>query len=223
METYKINLDSNLTKDYESFRSATSGIFTHRGNDYPVVNHSKKDFSLLTIMYDGKEKITLAVNLQDYYVYGFLFNNKCYAFKGTEKEELIAAGIKVPIEEIPFGDAYFEIGAGGIEKKVEAEVVSSEVILSSIDFIVNINNSWDDKREHILRVFWALVEGIRFCGISNVVQTLFNSTEKVNTTYAYFFYMAERWEKTSIGNAYLGKMDKSIAVYDLRPMEPKKK
>ena len=220
MKTYKINLDSNLTSDYENFRNETSGTFEHRKNTYRVVNRSKKDFSILTIIYNGKEKITLVVNLQDYYVYGFLFNDKCYTFKGSEKEELIAAGIKVPIEEIPYGDAYFEIGAGGIEKKVEAEVVSSKAILSSIDFIVDLNKSWDEKREHILRVFWALVEGIRFCGISNVIQTLFTSTdEQINTTYAYFFYMAERWEKISIGNAYMGKMDKSIAVYDLRPME----
>ena len=109
-------------------------------------------------------------------------------------------------------------GSDGVEDKVCKELVTSQDILSSIDFIVDMNNSWEDKREYLLRVFWTLVEGVRFSGISDIVQNLFNNKEQ-SITYNYFFYMAERWEKISVGNAYLGRLDKSIAVYDLRPLE----
>jgi len=213
---YELNLDSNLTSCYEEFRADTSKIFSYAESNYPVVYLSITEFAKVTIKYYRESKMTLIVNLQDYYVFGFIINDKCYAFKGVDKN-LREAGFKVD-EVIPYGDAYYEIGKGGIEEKVCNETVTFKDIVSSIDYIIDMNHSWEDKKEYLLRVFWTLVEGVRFNGISDVVQGLING-KPLSVTYRYFFFMAERWEKISVGNAYLGDLDKSIAVYDLRPLE----
>ena len=220
IEEYFLRLDPQLTSDYQAFRSKTSTPYTYNNQTYPVVHLSSSDFAKLTVQHEGESKLTLIVNLQDYYVFGFLIKGLCYAFKGVEIK-LQEAGFDVK-EVIPYGDAYFDIGTPEVERQVRGEVVSAEIILSSIDFITTMENSWDQKREHLLRVFWALVEGVRFSGISDVVQSLFDPPTNVTestVTYDYFFYMAERWEKISVGNAYLGKLDSSVAVYALRPLE----
>lgn len=216
MKNYQLRLNSNLKSDYEAFRKDTSKPFSHRSQTYPVVYLTADSYATLSIEYKEEKKLTLIVNLQDYYVFGFLIDNKCYSFKSVD-EKLKQANFDVK-EVIPYGDAYFEIGKGGIEDKVCGQLVSSKDILAAIDFITDMNNSWESKREYLLRVLWTLVEGIRFSGISDLVQNLFNNKSEI-ITYRYFFYMAERWEKISVGNAYLGRLDKSIAVYDLRPLE----
>ncbi|NER96709.1 MAG: hypothetical protein F6J86_23165 [Symploca sp. SIO1B1] len=173
-------------------------------------------YAKLSIESRGEQKLTLIVNLQNYYVFGFLIDDKCYSFRGVD-EKLRNAGFEVE-EVLPYGDAYYQIGESGVEESVCGQLVSAEDIRTSIDFIIDMSKSWESKRQHLLRVFWALVEGIRFSGISDIVYNLFNG-ESEKVTYRYFFYMAERWEKLSVGNAYLGRPDKSIAVYDIRPLE----
>ena len=98
-------------------------------------------------------------------------------------------------------------------------MVSLGALQNSIDRVVDLTIDWTDKNEDLLRVFWCLVEGIRFSEISNIVHELIVDNP-YNTTFAYFYYMAERWAELSVGAAYSGKVDKSIAVYELHRLQP---
>lgn len=219
MKAYQLRLDNHLSDDYQTFRQATSKPYSHKDNTYPVVYLSENDFAILTLSSTGTKDLSLVVNLQNYYVYAFIIEKQCYAFDGLTKS-LEKAGITVDTE-LPYGEAYYEIGSDGVEASVRQESVTVAAIISAITQIQDMSLSWLDKKPDILRLFWAMIEGIRFSGISDTVQTLLNSPTPPAATvqYDYFFYMAERWEKISIGNAYLGKEDDSIAVYDLRPLE----
>ncbi|MDE5068208.1 MAG: hypothetical protein O4861_04385 [Trichodesmium sp. St16_bin4-tuft] len=166
-------------------------------------------------MSSNNSLLTLIVNLEFYYVYGFKIDNQYFAYEGEAFDSLNKAGFNIPDEnKIPYGDAYYQIGTREQIDSVCQESVSLEALQNSISRVVDLNIEWTDKNEDLLRVFWCLVEGIRFNEISNIVNELV-AGKPCNITFAYFYYMAERWAKLSVGSAYLGKLDKSIAVYEL--------
>jgi len=101
---------------------------------------------------------------------------------------------------------------------VGQESVSFEALLTSLTRVADLSLTWTDKNEDLLRVFWCLVEGIRFSEISNIVYDLI-SGKSYNTIFAYFYYMVERWVELSVRTAYSGKVDKSIAVYELHRLQ----
>lgn len=218
--TYTLTLDSeHFLTDYATFREATSQNFSYKGNDYPAVYKTSDDYAYLTI-YSGQDELTLIVNLEFYYVYGFRIADAYYAYEGEAYDALTAAGWDIPeANKIPYGDAYYQIATYEQIDAVCQETVTLDALQNSIHRVVDTSIAWTDKNEDLLRVFWCLVEGVRFSEISYCVNKLI-SGENYNTTFAYFYYMAERWAELSVGAAYSGKMDKSIAVYELHRLEP---
>lgn len=248
--SYTITLDPvTFIKEYNCFRKATSGEYSYTTKTYDnkekkisyrAVDKSSSDYAFLNIAIPNGVTLTLIVNLEFYYVYGFLIDDKVFAYgppqkdipkkDGKEPQEseavrgLRQAGFEIAEENIlPFGDAYFQIANEDQRLNVANTRVTIEDILTSIETIVDLSIPWDDKREDLLCVFWSLIEGIRFNGISHTIYDLLvGNTQEVS--YSYFYYMAERWAELSIGAAFSGKVDKSIAVYELHRLQipPKK-
>ncbi len=218
-KSYDLNLKQDqFLGDYTTFREATSQNFEYKGNNYPSVFLDSDQYAYLNISSNGK-KLTLIVNLEFYYVYGFTIEGQNFAYEGEAYDSLIKASFDIPdSNKIPFGDAYYQIGSYEQIDAVCQESVSLENLQNSISRIINLTIEWTDKREDLLRVFWCLVEGIRFKEISFVVNQLIEG-KNYNVTFAYFYYMAERWAELSVGAAYSGKVDKSIAVYELHRLE----
>ena len=218
--SYDLTLDSdNFLNDYETFRDATSQDFKYNDQEYPAVYLNSDDYAFLNIHSDGTQ-LTLIINLQYYYVYGFKIDDQYFAYEGEAYEALNKAGFDIPeANKIPYGDAYYQIGTYEQIDAVCQENVTLETLQNAISTVADLSVKWTDKNEDLLRMFWCLVEGIRFSGISSVVDKLIKG-EPYNVTFAYFYYMAERWAKLSIGNAYEGKTDSSIAVYELNRLKP---
>ncbi len=225
IQAYNLTLNKDqFLDDYSVFRSATSQNFKYNGNDYPAVYLDSDQYAYLNIISKQDEnepvELTLIVNLEFYYVYGFKIDYQYFAYEGEAFEALNEAGFNIPeSNKIPYGDAYYEIGTDEQIYNVGQETVSLKAIQDSLARIVDLDIAWTSKNEDLLRAFWSLVEGIRFSEISDTVHTLI-SGEPFNTTFAYFYYMAERWAELSVGAAYSSKMDKSIAVYELHRLEP---
>lgn len=214
--SYNITLDTlNFIKEYNAFRHATSSDYIYNEKTYRSVDRSSDDYAYLNIVIPNGATLTLIVNLEFYYVYGFQIGDQLFAYKGEAYESLSTMGFTIPEENtLPFGDAYYEIANEDQRLTVSNQQVEIEEILTSIERVVDLSIDWSDKREDLLRIFWSLVEGIRFVGISKTVYDLLcGHTQRV--TYNYFYYMAERWAELSIGAAHSGKVDKSIAVYEL--------
>lgn len=218
--SYNLTLESGqFLNDYKTFRDATSQDFKYNDYEYPAVYLSSNDYAYLNIQSNGTQ-LTLIINLQYYYVYGFVIDGQNFAYKGEAYEALTSAGFDIPKANIiPYGDAYYDIGTDEQIDAVCQENVSLEVLQQAIANVADLNIAWTDKNEDLLRMFWCLVEGIRFSGISDVVDKLVTG-DSYNVTFAYFYYMAERWAKLSLGNAYEGKGDSSIAVYELNRLKP---
>lgn len=232
---YKLTLDAEkLYSDYTAFRNATSNEYTYGEKKYRSVDGTDTQYAYLTIEASGTSPLTLIVNLEFYYVYGFLIKERVFAYgadpsKSNPKESeaykgLIAAGFTIDDKDIiPFGDAYYEISNDTQRDEVADETVTIDAIITSLSRISDLAIHWDDKREDLLRVFWSLVEGVRFSGISRIVSSLLAGKER-NCTYGYFYFMAERWAELSTGAAFEGKIDRSIAVYELHRLDiPKRK
>ena len=219
-KSYDLNLEQDqFLQDYTTFRTATSQNFTYNKNNYPAVYLDSDQYAYLNI-YSNKSQLTLIVNLEFYYVYGFKIDNQYFAYEGEAFDSLNQAGFTIPeANKIPYGDAYYQIGTYEQIDSVCQESVSLEALQNSIDQVVDLTIKWTDKNEDLLRVFWCLVEGIRFSEISNIVHELI-AGDPYNTTFAYFYYMAERWAELSVGAAYSSKVDKSIAVYELHRLQP---
>ena len=212
-------LISNNSDNYTTFREATSQNFNYNGNDYPAVYMDSKEYAYLNI-YSEANLLTLIVNLEFYYVYGFKIDDQYFAYEGEAFDSLNQDGFTIPeANKIPYGDAYYEIGSDEQIDSVRQESVSLESLQNSISRVVDLSIKWTDKNEDLLRVFWCLVEGVRFSEISNIVNELI-AGNPYNITYSYFYYMAERLAELSIGAAYSGKVDKSIAVYELHRLQP---
>lgn len=219
VKSYDLNLNQGqFLDDYQSFRDATSQNFSYNGNDYPAVYLDGDQYAYVNI-YSASDPLTLIVNLEFYYVYGFVIDNQYFAYKGEAYDSLTAAGFYIPEDNIiPYGDAYYEIGTTAQIDAVCQENVSLNTLQAAISNIVDLSIAWTDKNEDLLRLFWCLVEGVRFAGISSVINTLLEG-KPYNTTFAYFYYMAERWAEISVGAAYSGKVDKSVAVYELHRLQ----
>ena len=217
--SYDLTLESSqFLNDYTTFRDDTSQTFKYNDSDYPAVYLSSDDYAYLNIHSDGTD-LTLIVNLQYYYVYGFIIDGQYFAYQGEAYDALTSAGFTIPEANIiPYGDAYYDIGTDEQIDAVCQENVSLEVLQQAIDNVADLSIAWTDKNEDLLRMFWCLVEGIRFSEISYVVNQLV-SGDSYNVTFSYFYYMAERWAKLSYGNAYEGKGDSSIAVYELNRLK----
>lgn len=216
---YYLNLNQDEFLDnYKTFRDATAKNFSYQGQDYPAVYMGSDQYAYLTI-YSSSDQLTLIVNLEFYYVYGFKIEDQYFAYQGEAYDSLTKAGFYIPTANIiPFGDAYYEIGSEQQINSVCQESVSLENLQQSIARVADLSIAWTSKNEDLLRMFWCLVEGIRFQEISGIVNTLIAS-EPYNITFAYFYYMAERWAELSVGAAYSGKVDKSIAVYELHRLQ----
>lgn len=219
-KSYNLNLNQEqFLNDYTTFRTATSQNFSYNDNHYPAVYMDSDMYAYLNI-YAGANKLTLIVNLEFYYVYGFKIDDQYFAYQGEAFDSLNQAGFNIPqANKIPYGDAYYQIGTYAQIDSVCKEFVSLDALQKSILRVVDLSLAWTDKNEDLLRVFWCLVEGIRFSEISNIVNELI-SGNAYNVTFAYFYYMAERWAELSVGAAYSGKVDKSIAVYELHRLQP---
>lgn len=219
-KSYDLELDQDLfLTNYAAFRAATSQNFTYNGIIYPAVSLDADQYAYLNI-FSPKSQLTLIVNLEFYYVYGFKIADIYFAYEGEAYDALIKAGFIIPETNIiPYGDAYYQIGTPEQIAAVCQESVSLEALQNSIDRIVDLALLWTDKNEDLLRLFWCLVEGIRFSEISNIMNKLI-AGNPFNTTLGYFYYMAERWAELSVGAAYSGKVDTSIAVYELHRLQP---
>ena len=220
INSYDLNLKEGLfLDDYDAFRSATSQNFSYNGNDYPAVYMDSDQYAYVNI-YSNEDLLTLIVNLEFYYVYGFKIDDQYFAYKGEAYNALTEAGFDIPDSNIiPYGDAYYEIGSDEQIDSVCQETVTLEALQNAISSVIDLSIKWTDKNEDLLRLFWCLVEGVRFSEISYVVNQLIES-KPYNVTFAYFYYMAERWAELSVGAAYSGKVDKSIAVYELHRLQP---
>jgi hypothetical protein len=219
-KSYDLTLEQDqFLNDYATFRAATSQNFTYNKNNYPAVYMDGDQYAYLNIT-SNKSQLTLIVNLEFYYVYGFKIDNQYFAYEGEAFDSLNQAGFTIPeANKIPYGDAYYQIGTYAQIDSVCQESVTLKALQNSIDQVVDLTIDWTDKNEDLLRVFWCLVEGIRFSEISTIVHELI-AGNPYNTTFAYFYYMAERWAELSVGAAYSSKVDKSIAVYELHRLQP---
>lgn len=218
--SYTIHLDPlNFIKEYNAFRHATSSDYIYNEKTYRAVDKTSEEYAYLTFVIPEGDTLTLIVNLEFYYVYGFQIEGQLFVYEGEAYTGLTDAGFDIPKENtLPFGDAYYQIADENQRLTVANQQVAIEDIFTSIERVVNLSLPWNDKREDLLCVFWSLVEGIRFTGISKTVYDLLcGHTQRV--TYNYFYYMAERWAELSIGAAYSGKIDKSIAVYELHRLD----
>jgi hypothetical protein len=217
--SYDFHLNTaQFLDDYTTFRNATSQIFKYNDTDYPAVYLDSSDYAYITI-YSDAAPLTLIINLEYYYVYGFQIDDQIFAYEGEAYADLTKAGFTIPKSNIiPYGDAYYEIGTDAQIDSVCQESVILEALQNAIANVVNLNIAWTDKNEDLLRVFWCLVEGIHFQEISSIVYDLIQN-KPYNVTFAYFYYMAERWAELSVGAAYSGKIDNSIAVYELHRLE----
>ena len=217
--SYDLNLNQGqFLDDYNTFRTATSQDFYYNDNNYPSVYLSSDDYAYVNI-YSKSDPLTLIVNLEFYYVYGFVIDQQYFAYEGEAYNSLTEAGFYIPKENIiPYGDAYYEIGTTQQIDSVCQENVSLDALQNAIAQVVDLSVAWTDKNENLLRLFWCLVEGVRFEEISSIMNTLLEG-KPYNTTFAYFYYMAERWAEISVGAAYSGKVDKSVAVYELHRLQ----
>lgn len=220
LKSYNLNLQADLfLNDYATFREATSDTFTYNEKDYTAVYLGEDDYAYINIT-SNDDELTLIINLEFYYVYGFVIDGQYFAYTGEAYDSLTAAGFTIPDANIiPYGDAYYEIGSDDQINSVCQESVSLEALQNSISRVADLSIEWTDKNEDLLRMFWCLVEGVRFDGISTIVNDLIEGTA-YNVTFGYFYLMAERWAEMSVGAAYRGKPDKSIAVYELHSLTP---
>ncbi len=215
-----IDLD-NYQQSLDSFRNATSKIRSLNGIDYRVVYLEKTDFAGLTIKFGQAKELKLIINLQYYYVYGFLLDDgKVYAYTDDDPQDdcyKALTDLGFSCEKIPYGDAYYDISNSiGYEalNKLKQTKVSYQLLINALSELADANIPFSKKNESILIAFWSLVEGIRFAGISNVVSDL-TKGQQPDFIYDYFYELAEIWAKLSLITAYEKTLNPDIAVYDL--------
>ena len=217
LKTLKIELDDNFESSLKKFRNLTSRIRTINKINYPAVYLSDADYGGLQIKYGSGSQLSLIVNLEFYYVYGFFLDDeKVYAFKGEAEEALSKFGFST--ETIPYGDGYFDIKNELSEEEFYALLntnVELNQIISGLDQLADTSIAFEKKAKSVLTVFWSLVEGIRFDGISNVVWNLIQNQPNVNVQYCIFYDLAEVWSDLCVKAVKVKIKNPSIAVYDL--------
>ena len=215
-----ISLDSSFITSLDSFRKLTSELKTFNKIQYPAVYLSNTDYGGLTISH-GSHQLRLIVNLQFYYVYGFfLDDNKIHAFSGEGIKALTDFGFDC--DTIPYGDGYYDIkkvlGEKAFNNLLNTEVSLTQLI-SALNQLANINIPFTDKAKSILIVFWSLIEGIRFAGISNVILDLIQNNANKYKTYSTFYDLAEVWSELCVKAVDAKTLNQDIAVYDLDRVE----
>jgi hypothetical protein len=214
-EKLEICLDTNFSASLHIFRSLTSRIRYVNNEAYPVVYLSASDFGGLTITFGDNKKLQLIVNLEFYYVYGFLIGNDVYGFQGEGIDGLEKLGFTVT--PISYGDGYSAIRQQSHKEglpDVTTMKVRLSTLLTSMENILNPAISFDQKSNDILITFWSLIEGIRFAKISNTIEDLLEN-QPVNDVYDDFYKLAVIWAKLSVTAADKGVLNPDIAVYEL--------
>lgn len=214
-EVLEIRLDNDFQFSLDGFRKATSRIRYINNEAYPAVYLSENDFGGLTITFGDNKKLQLIVNLEFYYVYGFLIGNDVYGFQGEGMTALEKLGFNVT--PISYGDGYSDIRRQS-QKEHLPDVTTMKVrlstLLTSMENIINPTISFDQKSNDILVTFWSLIEGIRFAKISNTIGDLLEN-QPVTAIYDDFYKLAVIWAKLSVAAADKGVLNPDIAVYEL--------
>lgn len=223
-----IELNENFEQSLETFRNITSQTNTYSGEPYREVYLTDNDYGGLTVQYGDNKSLKLLVNLEFYYVYGFMIGNKVYGFGGTRNggqgegyDGLTKLGFDVT--RIPYGDAYYEISAGLTKEQfldLKKETPSLDTITKNLDLINDDKIGFEDKNKAILITLWSLIEGVRFSTISGTVKQLIEgkSTDRIFND---FFNLAEVWARFSVAAAKYGVYNPSIAVYELHKLHKK--
>ncbi|WP_299683549.1 ribosome-inactivating family protein [uncultured Dokdonia sp.] len=214
-ETLEIQLNENFQCSLDGFRKATSRIRYINNEAYPAIYLLASDFGGLTITFGDNKKLQLIINLEFYYVYGFLIGNDVYGFQGEGISGLEKLGFDVT--PISYGDGYSDIRRQS-QKEHLPDVTTMNVrlstLLTSMENIINPDISFDQKSNDILVTFWSLVEGIRFAKISNTIEDLIEN-QPVSAIYDDFYKLAVIWAKLSVTAADKGVLNPDIAVYEL--------
>ena len=211
----QLSLDEKFSSNYYAFRGVTSRDRVINNQTYRAVYLSESDFGGLTISFDGNKQLQLIINLEFYYVYGFLIGETVFGFQGEGVEGLEKLGFDVT--PISYGDGYSDIRAQSRKENLP-DVTTMKVRLSTlIDSMTNLINpdiSFDQKSNDILVTFWSLIEGIRFAKISNTIEDLLQD-HPVDMVYDTFYSLAVIWAKLSVAAAEKGVLNPDIAVYEL--------
>ena len=220
-----ISFDANFQKNLDAFRNATSNPRTLNGIDYPAVYLTDNDYGGLTIQYNTNKCLRLIVNLEFYYVYGFFLDDgNVYAFTDSNPEDncyQLLTDFGFTCTKIPYGDSYTDISRQLKNDRfydLQQTTVKLAQITTALDTICDTSINFEDKAESILVAFWSLVEGIRFAGISNVVNNLIQEKPS-DFIYDYFYELAEIWARISLIAAYEKTKNPDIAVYDLHRID----
>ncbi len=214
-QSLEINLNSDFDASMDAFRSVTSRMRRINGQNYPAVYLTDSDYGGLTFNFGRGRKLQLIMNLEFYYVYGFLIGTKVYGFQGEATAGLESLGFTVT--PISYGDSYTDIQEQSVKEglpDVKTKKVRLSTLLQSMSNIINPSISFDLKSNDILVTFWSLIEGIRFAKISNTIEDLLVE-HPVNAIYDEFYKLAENWANLSVDAANKGVLNPAIAVYEL--------
>jgi len=214
-EQLEITLDKNFSTSLQRFRSATSRIRRIKNEAYPAVYLTASDFGGLTITFGNQKKLQLIINLEFYYIYGFLLGDDVFGLQGEGIEGLEKLGFTVT--PISYGDGYSAIRYQSQQKglpDVTTMKVRLSTLLTSMENLINPAISFDLKSNDILITFWSLIEGIRFAKIANTIEDLLEK-QPVNSVYDDFYKLAVIWAKLSVAAADQGVLNPDIAVYEL--------
>lgn len=211
----ELALDETYGNSLDVFRKLTSRIRRINREDYRAVYLSSSNFGGLTIKFGKNKKLQLIINLEFYYVFGFLIGNKVYGFQGEGVEGLEKLGFKVT--PISYGDGYSDIMAQSKREDlpdVKTKKVRLSTLIHNMHTLINPKISFDLKSNAILITFWSLIEGIRFAKISNTVEDLIGH-DPATAVYDDFYKLAIVWAELSVAAASKGILNPDIAVYEL--------
>ena len=214
------SIDGQFNASLTAFRGVTSKPYQYNGQTYPAVYLSDNSYGGLVIHFGDGETLSLIMNLEFYYVYGFFYRGTVYAFKDEAYEGLSQFGFDCCIQ-MSFGDSYTEIQQTlGWEKAdaLRAEQATLTKLTNSLKALADQSIAFQDKCAELLIVFWSLVEGIRFAAISNSVNDQINGTG-TGDTYQTYHDLAEKWADLSVDAAKKGILNPAIAVYELHRIE----
>ena len=215
----ELNLDESFDASYDAFRKVTTEIRTINDTDYRAVYLQDTDYGGLTINFENGQKLQLIMNLEFYYVYGFLIGEEVHGFAGEGAEGL--RGLGFDVIDIPYEDGYTQIRAQSTKEGLP-DVTTKRVKLSLLyESMTNINNpdiSFELKSNDILITFWSLVEGIRFAWISNIIDDLIND-KPTTAIYDDFYKLAVNWKNLSVAAADKSAYNPVLAVYELDSMD----
>lgn len=212
----EINVNAEgFNSSYHAFRTVTSRIRNIKNENYRAVYLTASDFGGLTINFDKGKKLQLIVDLEFYYVYGFLIGNDVFGFNGEGASGLQKLGFDVTT--ISYGDGYTDI-RNQSHKEGLPDVTTMKVrlntLIGSMTNLIDPKISFDKKSNDILVTFWSLIEGIRFAKISNTIEDLLVN-HPVSAVYNDFYDLAVKWAKLSVAAAEEGSLNPDIAVYEL--------